>query len=323
MISVSRASLSNLPVADPASRAPGATRARTFRLGAPLVVLTAAALLLVGTANVEAARGREAVERQLHEAHASAARIPQQLATGNTEALAADLDALSRSSRQAQRGSGGLLWAVASGADPTGRSVNAPRHEARRIALLATAAEELRRSLTPLEPLDQDVPEPIAGTDAGTGGAITGADELDQLDDLARGLSRYAAAALRVDDPSAPALERAALAASLLPTLAGAEQPRTWTICRNRVGPCTRVTITSSRLGQLSKASGPPDSRGADLTLLGVGPDDVFAPAAGGQTRRWSARVLFGLLYRLGGPSITLSSVVAVEQHALDQLAAN
>jgi hypothetical protein len=305
--------------ADPAESGRAPHRARVLGLGAPLVVLAAAGLLLIGVANVEVARGRDAVELQLAEARAATARVPQQLASGDTAGLATSLATLDRSSASADHGSAGFLWAVAGRANLNGGALRAVRRNAHSSATLAVAAAALHRSLAPLGPLR---PLDSAASSAPAADS-TDPGRLDQLDDLARGLSGYATAAIRVDDPSAPALKRAALAAGLLPNLAGAEQPRTWTFCGRQAGPCTEVTIDSGRLGPLTiSADGPDrsDPTPSDLLVIGAGPDDVFGPSTGRQGGRWDVPSMFGLLYHLGEASITVHSVVGVEQQALDQL---
>jgi hypothetical protein len=304
--------------ADPAGsgRAPRGARIRS--LGAPLVVLAAAGLLLIGVANVEVARGRDAVELQLAQARAATARVPLQLTAGDTTALATSLATLERSSAAADHASAGLLWAVAGHANLNAGALRAVRQNARSSATLGEAAAVLRGSLAPL------MPERGAASTAPAADAI-GPGRLDQLDDLARGLSGYATAAIRVDDPSAPALERAALAAGLLSNLAGAQQPRTWTFCGTQAGPCTEVTVRSGRLGPItSSADGPDrsDPKPSDLLVVGAGPDDVFGPPTRRKGGQWDAASMFGVLYHLGPASITARSVVGVEQQALEELAA-
>jgi hypothetical protein len=312
MFQVIHSSISPFPVTDPPRPDRRRPRARILGLAAPLVA--AAALFLVAIANVQVARGRDAVEVQLAKAREATARVPLDLTIGDPRALAGDLDILQKSSARAHRGSAGLLWTVAGHANLNGGSLRTVRQEARRSVVLAAAAGPLQGSLAPLTPLG-DLPG-SAPLSAAPG---PGPDELDQLDDLARGLNRYATAAIRVDDPSAPALERAALAAGLLPSLAGAEQPRTWTVCRTEPGPCTSVTVSSGRLGPTETTN--PDPRTRDLLVLGVDPDDVFGPVTARQQRRWDASTMFALLYHLGPASISVHSVVGVEQAAIEQLA--
>jgi hypothetical protein len=304
-----------------------ARRSRVVGLGAPLMVLAAAALFVIAVANVQVARGRNAVELHLDEANAAATAVPEHLASVDIEALSLDLDRLDSSSALAERGSSGFLWAVAGRANPGGGWLRTLRRQARDSVTLAAAATPLRASLTPLTGSDERRTA-VSGNPNDPAGPV-GPDELGQLDDLARGLSRYASAARAVNDPSAPALGRAALAAGLLPTLAGAEQPRTWTICRTETGPCQSATVTVGRLGPADSTAGNTagstagrvNPRTRDLLVIGLDPDDVFRPAAAGQPRHWDVPTMFGLLDDLGPVPITVHSVVRVEQQAIDQLA--
>jgi hypothetical protein len=279
-------------------------------------------------ANVRVAHDRNAVERDLATARVAATRVSEHLAAGNIEALDADLELLARAGTQARAGSVGFRWAVADQADLVnrdGREIRGLRRDTVRIAALATAARSLRSELAPLQ-TRTDTP--------GTTGST-----LYALDDLARGLSRYATAARRATDPSAPTLEHAALAAGLLPTLAGEEGPRVWTVCRETTGPCGQIKVADGRSEApvASAAPGtasPPGRRwgaATDVLVIGVHPDELFQHPG-----RFDAAAIFDLLYGLGsgaragdsevvrgpriGPPVTIRSVVGPEQLAINQL---
>jgi hypothetical protein len=290
------------------------------RIAAPCVVLCALVLLVVAVADVQVARDRNAVDRDLATARVAAARVAEHLIAGDVEALGRDLSLLARSGQAARSGSVGFGWTIADRADLIGGHVRILRRDTARIATLAAAAGPLRDSLSPL------LPPGAAGTDSPAMTGPEGPTGLFALDDLARGLNRYATAAERSVDPSAPVMGRAALATGLLPALAGAEGPRTWTVCRAAAGPCHSITVTDAR------SSDPVASRpaaGDDVLVIGVEPGALF------QTGSFDAAAIFNLLFHLGsespaellgsptarsGPSVTIGSVVATEQQAITAL---
>jgi len=288
--------------------------------------------LTVGLADRATARRRPTVESQLTLARSATARIPADLTSGDPEAVAADLDTLIRSAAAADRRSSGLAWRLAGWAGPQTGRIRDLRRAAVAGAELAAAAGPLRNSLTPLRavPTDRD-----SNTSTSTSTSTDQSGDLDELDDLARNLSQFAITALRRHDPAAPALERTAIAAGLLPTLAGAEAPRVWTICRNPGGPCRHATVSAGALGPVRRAEPP---RPGDLVVIGVDPAAVFG--ARRSPRHRPEATIFALLcglgpdrardsrthrpasvrLRSGVESIRLRSGVRVEQHAIDQL---
>jgi hypothetical protein len=321
MLSASETTVSNPVLAG--SNLPGPGRHLLRRIAAPAVVLSAGALLLVGIANVQVARERSTVERQLATARRAAARVPEHLASRDGNAVATDLDLLIRSAGSAHAGSNGLSWRLASRADLNGTEVRAVRRGTEQAATLAAAAVQLRTALGPL----------TAGSDTQTLDRPDAANALNDLDDLARGLSRYAEAARHGVDPATPALERAAVAAGLLPVLAGSEGPRTWTVCRAATGPCRRTTVTAAEAGLSAAVTRPgtgttpgaatppgrPEAGGADLLVVGMDPSALFA-----RPGKWDAAAVFHLLYHLDPglkvPLVTVRSAVGPEQQAIDGL---
>jgi hypothetical protein len=260
----------------------------------PLVVLIAATLLVVGLADVQVAHRRSTVERSLATVRVAAARVPDHLAVGDGDAVRADLDLLIRSAKVTRAGSSGLGWAVADRTDLGGDRIAAVRRADRQASVLAAAAVRLRTELTPL------TQDPAAVS-------------LDDLDALARGLSRYATAARRSGDPSVVDLERAAAAAGLLPDLAGAEGPREWTVCRASSEACTRATVDAgSTTDARPRSSG---SSGADLLVVGRPARAIFPPAGG-----WNAASAFAMLYNLDARTVTVHSVIGTEQRTIDEL---
>jgi hypothetical protein len=315
MLSASETTLSNPVTAGSDHPEPGRRRVR--RIAAPAVVLSAVALLLIGIANVQVARERDPVEQQLATARAAAARVPEHLAAGDGNAVAADLDLLIRSAGRAHARSNGLSWRLAARADLNGTQVGAVRRDTARAAALAAAGTPLRTALRPIS----------ADSDTRTLADLDEVNALNDLDDLARGLSRYAEAARRGVDPAAAELERAALAAGLLPALAGSEEPRTWTVCRAATGPCRRTTVTAADAAASVPVPPPgtatPPGRHwvAGVDLLVVGTDSrVLFPRPGA----WDAAAAFHLLYHLEPgikvPLITVRSAVGTEQQAIDGL---
>jgi hypothetical protein len=287
----------------PSSRWSGGFGHHARRIGAPFVVVCALALVVVGVADVQVARDRNTVDRDLATARVAADRVAEHLAGGDYEAVSSDLALLARSGTDAGVGSVGFGWTVADRSDLFGGQVRDLRREAARIATLAAQAGSLRAALTPL----------LAGT--------PDRNRLDALDELARGLNRYATAAERAGDPSAPAIGRAALAAGMLPALAGAEGPRTWTVCRVATGPCFWINVTEARasapVAEVAPGTVSPPGRrwaaGVDVMVVGVDPGALF-PA----NRAFDATAVFDLLYH--AEPATVRSAVATEQQALDQL---
>jgi hypothetical protein len=283
------------------------------------MVLSAVGLLLVGVANVQVARERDAVDRNLATARVAASRVVEHLSTADVDALDADLDLLARSGIEAQTGSGGIGWAVADRADLGGGQIRTLRREITRISALASEAGPLRSELAPLRSTD-----PASTSTIGP----EGPNGLNALDDLARGLNRYATAAERGADPSAAVMGRAALAAGVMPTLAGAEGPRIWTVCQATTGPCLQVRVADARPGKPTPSpapgtASPPGRRwaaGVDLLVIGVDPSSLFK-----QRGSLDTAAVFNLLYHLGrvqgsGPAVTVRSAVDLEQQAIDQL---
>jgi hypothetical protein len=290
-------------------------------MAAPIVVLAALALLGIAVANVQVARERDGVARDLATARVAAARVADHLTT-DVDALEADLDLLMRSGNRARAGSTGPGWAVADRADLGRGQVRTLRRDITRIGPLVDAAAPLREALSPLLG---------PGTEGASMTGPEGPSGLNALDDLARGLSRYATAAERAADPNAAALARAALAAGMLPALAGGEGPRSWTVCREAAGPCFRVKVTEARSGTPvpSPARGtasPPGRRwaaGVDVLVIGVEPDTLFRPGG-----RFDPAAAFALLLQLdrgrgAEPAVTMRSAVGPEQQAIDQLGRN
>jgi len=289
------------------------------RIAAPLMVLSAVALLLVGVANVQVARDRDAVDQDLATARVAASRVAEHLSSADVDALGADLDLLARSGIEAQTDSRGIGWAVADRADLGGGQIRALRRDVAQIAALAAEAGPLRKELAPLISADMAGASMIGPE---------GPNGLNALDDLARGLNRYATAAERGADPSAAVMGRAALAAGVLPTLAGAEGPRIWTVCQAISGPCLQVRVADARPGTPvpSPAPGtasPPGRRwaaGVDLLVVGVDPSSLFK-----QRGSFDTAAVFDLLYHLdqdpgSGPAVTVRSAVDLEQQAIDLL---
>jgi hypothetical protein len=316
MLSASETTLTNPAVAGSNVPDPG-RRHLVRRIAAPAVVLGAGALLLVGIANVQVARERSTVERQLATARVAAARVPEHLAAGDGNAVTADLDLLIRAAGRAQAGSNGLSWRLAARADLNGTEVRAVRRDAGRAATLASAAVLLRTALRPLS----------ADSDTRTLDNPDEANPLNDLDDLARGLNRYAEAARRSADPATPELERAAVAAGLLPVLAGSEAPRHWMVCRAATGPCRLTTVDAAEAGA-SAAVDPPGAAtppgrhwvaGVDLLVVGMDSRALFA-----RPGKWDAAAAFHLLYHLDPgtkvPLVTVRSAVGTEQQAIDGL---
>jgi hypothetical protein len=297
------------------------------RFAAPLVVLSAGALLVVGVANVQVARQRDDVDRDLAAARVAASRVAEHLSTGDLDALDGDLELLARAGVAAVNGSTGFGWAVADRADLGPAQVRSLRRDTARMAGLATEAVALRDRLTPLT-----TPGPAGASMIGP----EGPNGLYALDDLARGLNGYASAAERIDDPSAAVLGRSALAAGTLPGLAGADGPRIWTVCRVAGGPCVRVKVADARSGSLVPrpvpsavptsvpgSTSPPGRRpvmGVDVLVVGVDPVTLF-PHHGG----FDTAAIFDLLYHLNSaprssPTVTIRSAVDTEQQAIDLL---
>lgn len=298
---------------------------RFRRVVAPFVALSVVALLVTGVANLQVARDRNGVVRDLVTARGAAAGVAEHLTQPDIEALTGDLDLLAHSGANARSGSAGFGWAVAAQADLGGAQVRALRRDTARIAVLAAEAEALRDALAPL----------VASETAFTSEAVMSgpvrADGLHALDDLARGLNRYATAAERSDDPSAPVIGRAALVAGMLPALAGSEGPRVWTVCRVAAGPCTRVKVSDARTGTpmasaVPGTTSPPGRRwaaGVDVLVIGIDPGALFK-----QTGNFNAAGVFDLLYGLvapgtalaSGPSVTIRSAAVGEQQTIDRL---
>ncbi len=289
------------------------------RITGPVIVLCAGTLVVVGVADVHVARDRSGVDRDLATARVAASRVEDHLATGDIQALGGDLKLLARSGTAARTGAVGVGWTVADRADLFGGQVRTLRRDTARIATLAAEARPLRDSLAPLlapgtDTLAADPDDP---------------NELHALDTLARGLNRYATAAERSADPSAPAMRRAALAAGMLPTLAGSEGPRIWTVCQAATGPCFWTKVSSARAGTpvASVAPGtisPPGRRwavGVDLLVIGVDLGTLFT-----QPGAFDAAAAFDLLYHLGSGegtakgTVTVRSAVPSEQQAIDRL---
>ena len=296
------------------------------RLGGSAVILIALTLLVVGVANVQVARQRSTVEAGLATARVAASRIPDHLAAGDGDAVRADLDLLVRSANVARAGSSGFSWAVADRADLNGAQVRAVRRDSRRASELAGAAVRLKAALGPLTGTVSS--DPTRGTSAPDGPAgAADLQALDDLDGLARGLSRYATAARRSGDPSAADLDRAAVAAGLLPGLAGADGPRSWTVCRVATGPCRRITLSAATVSAATSVARPgsatPPGRhwvaGEDLLVVGL-PGRALFPDTGA----WNAAPAFTLLYNLapgrGTPTVTVRSSIDSEQLAIDHL---
>lgn len=290
------------------------------------VILIALALLVVGVANVQVARQRSTVETSLATARVAAARIPDHLAAGDGDAVRADLRLLIHSAQVAQAESGGLSWPVADRADLNGAQVKAVRRDSRRASALAAAAVRLEAALGPLTSAASS--DPTRGTSAPDGPAgAADLQALDDLDELARGLSRYATAARRSGDPSTADLDRAAVAAGLLPSLAGGDGPRSWTVCPVATGPCRRTTISAATVGTATTvgrpgSATPPGRRwvaGEDLLVVGVQGRALFP-----HTGAWNATPAFTLLYNLGSgvaaPTVTVRSSIGPEQLAIDHL---
>jgi len=283
------------------------------RVAVPVGVPVAIALLLVAAASLEVTRDRPGVERDLATARVAAARASDHLTGGDTGALDLDLDLLVRSAGRAQAGSDGLSWAVADRVELGGGPIRSTRRDAARIVQLADAAGPLRDSLAPL-------------ARSGTGPAsIAGPDGLTALDDLARAVSRYATAAERGADPSAAAINRAAVTAGMLPALAGGDGPRVWTVCPQATGPCERIKVIAGRSGTPTPSPGlgtasPPGRRwaaGVDVLVIGVEPGALF-PEPG----RFDPAAVFQLLLQADrDAAITVRSGVGAEQQAIDQLA--
>jgi hypothetical protein len=261
------------------------------RIAASIVLLSIASLLIIAVANVQVSRQRNPVDADLLAARAAADRVAQALGTGDVDALGPDLDLLARAGSKARTGSTGFTWAVADRADVG--DVRALRRDTGRIATLAAAAPSLRVATAPLLTYDHA--------------------ELYGLDDLARALNRYATAAERAADPAEAVLARAALAAGLLPALAGGDGTRTWTVCRRAAGPCSRIRVMAPG------TASPPGRRWADeedLLVVGVDPKALFEP-----TRPFDPAAVFDLLLHLGRKSgVTVHSAVGTEQQAIEQL---
>jgi hypothetical protein len=264
------------------------------RIAGPIVVLSTAALLTVAVAGVQVTRNRNPVDQDLLAARAAADRVAQALGTGDVDTLGPDLELLASAGSKARTGSTGFTWAVADRADVGG--VRALRRDAGRIATLAAAAPSLRVATTPL----------LMSDSAG----------LYDLDDLARALNRYATAAERAGDPSEAVLARAALAAGMLPALAGGDGARTWTVCREAAGPCSRIRVMAPG------TASPPGRRwatGTDVLVVGIDPKALFEPA-----RTFDPAAVFDLLLRLGrNTGVTVQSAVGTEQQAIDRLTAS
>ncbi|HST84675.1 MAG TPA: hypothetical protein VLL08_23255 [Kineosporiaceae bacterium] len=292
------------------------------RIAAPFVVVCAVALVVVGVADVHVARDRNEVDRDVATARVAADRVADHLAGGDYEAVGNDLDLLARAGTNARSGSVGFGWTVADRSDLFGGQVRDLRREAARIATLAAQAGPLRAALAPLLTNTAASETAASGTTA-SGTAISGATAsgLYALDDLARGLSRYATAAERGGDPSAPAIGRAALVAGMLPALAGADGPRTWTICRVAAGPCFWINVTDARssapMAEVAPGTVSPPGRrwaaGVDVMVVGVDPSAIFTPNGS-----FDAAAVFDLLYHVD--SATVRSAVASEQQAIDRL---
>ena len=299
--------------AGPADPQDAAAGHRILRLIGPLVVLAALALMIIAIANVQVARRRATVERELGLAHSASAALPRDLAAANPTAVTGDLRLLTQSSAAARRQSDGVLWELAGRVDPGGRQLAAIRRDVQHSATLAAAGDPLGRALAPLS------------ENAGSTG--TGPADLTALDDLARGLSTYTSAAFEVGDPSGPALARSTMAAGLLPDLLGAETSRSWTICRTTTGPCVSTTLTSGLLGPIAATpAGPTQTHDSDLLIVGLDPASLFTgstPPGGPPALRLPA--VFALLCRLtpatGGPRLSVHSVVEQEQYTLSRLA--
>lgn len=297
------------------------------RFGAPLVVLSAAALLVIGAANVQVARERDGVDRDLATARTAASRVALHLSSGDLDALDGDLELLARSGTDAAHVSAGLDWAVADRAGLGPAQIHSLRRDTVRMAALATEAQALRDRLTPLV---------ASGTVGASMTGPEGPNGLYALDDLARGLNDYATAAEQIADPSASVLGRAALTAGMLPGLAGADGPRNWTVCRAAGGPCVRVKVTDARSGTLRPRSvpssaptsvpgrtSPPGRRpamGVDLLVIGIAPATLFP-----QRGSFDTAAIFDLMYHLNRdprsrPAATIRSAIGTEQQAIDLL---
>src|SRR5690349_16028413 len=71
------------------------------RFAAPFVVVCAVALVVVGVADVQVARDRNTVDRDLATARVAADRVAEHLASGDYEAVSRDLALLARSGTDA------------------------------------------------------------------------------------------------------------------------------------------------------------------------------------------------------------------------------
>lgn len=321
MLSVSSPAVANQVTFGPDFPA-GPTGGR--RLAAPALMLGTIALGLLALGQVEVAHERGAVELELAGARTAATLVATHLQTGDGEALGADLDRLTRSAEAAGSGSSGINWRMAAILGPHRDQIRALRRDAERVQTLAAAAGPLRDTLAPLVTVPGATPSSAAGVS-----------RLYALDDLARSLSRYATAAGRSGDPSAAALEDSAVAAGLLPGLAGADGPRDWTVCRAAAGPCIRVSVTNARSGapRVTENQGPVSPPGrrwsADLDLLVIGVDPGALFQTGGTL---DAAAVFGVLSDLRpadpagsgtgaeATSVTVRSAVPAEQLVIDRL---
>ena len=305
---------SNPWTAGPADQQDTTAGHRILRFVGPLVVLAALVLMIIAIANVQVARRRTTVERELRTAHAAGAAVPNDLAAAHPAAVTTDLRALNESSAAARRESDGVLWELVSRVDPGGRQLAAIRRDVRHTATLSAAGGPLSRALAPLT--------------ENAGSADTGPADLPALDDLARGLSTYTSAAFEVGDPSGPALARSTMAAGLLPDLLGAETSRTWTICRTTTGPCVSTTLTSGLLGPIAATpAGPTQTHDSDLLIVGLDPASLFAVGTTpGDRPALRLPAVFALLCRpapaTGAARLRIHSVVQQEQYTLRQLAA-